>query len=89
MKKQFDKESTYKMLTPEHDKINNTILEQASDTAEKLAELECKVNNITFYIITKDCTSYTDEGQDIFNVLYDEQVEELYNLLNRQLNIIE
>jgi hypothetical protein len=91
MEKQFDNESL--TVTFEHDKINSTILEQASDTAEKLTELECKLNDITCYIVTmegkSECTSYTGEAQDIFNIYYDEQVDDLYNLLNRQLKIIE
>jgi hypothetical protein len=91
MEKQFDNETLKPTL--EHDKINSTILEQASDTAEKLTSLECKLNGITECIHSVDngveCSTYTEEAQDIFNIFYDEQVEELYNLLNRQLKIIE
>ena len=91
MEKQFDNEALTVSL--EHDKINNTILEQASETSEKITELECKLNNIICYVVTMEdeteCTSYTEEAQDIFNIHYDEQICELYNLLNRQLKIIE
>lgn len=65
--------------------INTLILEQASDTAEKLTELECKLNNIECWVYGGGGQSFTDEAQDIFNIYYDEQCEELYNLLNAQL----
>jgi hypothetical protein len=91
MEKQFDNEAL--IVTLEHDKINSTILEQASDTAEKLTELDCVNNNITCYIVKWENEiqhiTYTEEAQDMFNVYYDVQVEELYNLLNKQLKIIE
>jgi hypothetical protein len=78
--------------TPEDDMINSLIMEQASDTAEKLTELECKVLGIECYKVEMEddteVSSYTEEAQDIFDVHYDEQMTELYNLLNAQLKII-
>jgi hypothetical protein len=72
--------------------INSLILEQASDVAEKLTELECSVNNIECYNTVNvdgiDISSFTDEAQDIFNIYYDEQISSLYILLNLQLKAI-
>lgn len=89
MNKRFSQDD---LETAEQSNINSRILEQASDTAEKLTELECRLNNITCYVveIENGCevSSYTEEAQDIFNIYYDQQVDELYNLLNRQLEII-
>lgn len=89
MKKKFSQDE---LETDEQHHINSRILEQASDTAEKLTELECKLNGITCYVVEMEgdteVSSYTDEAQDIFNTYYDQQVDELYSLLNRQLEII-
>ena len=78
--------------TPEDDLINSLIMEQASDTAEKLTELECKVLGIECYKVEMEddteVSSYTEEAQDIFDVHYDEQMTELYNLLNAQLKTL-
>jgi hypothetical protein len=78
--------------TPEDDMINSLIMEQASDTAEKLTELECKLLGIECYKVEiedeTEVSSYTEEAQDIFNVHYDEQMTELYNLLNTQLKTL-
>lgn len=79
--------------TPEDDHINSLIMSQASDTAEKLVELECKLKGIECYVVEYDedgieCSSYTEEAQDIFDIYYDEQVTELYGLLNAQLKVI-
>jgi hypothetical protein len=72
--------------------INSLILEQASDVAEKLTELECSVNNIECYNTVNvdgiDISSFTDEAQDIFNIYYDEQISSLYELLNSQIKLI-
>ena len=74
---------------PIDDEINNLILLQAGDTAEKLTELECRLHNTPCYVTVMEgdteVSSYTDIAQDIFNIYYDEQVTELYNLLNAQL----
>ena len=73
--------------------INSLIMSQAIDNAEKLTELECKIGNIECYVIKMEgyveCTTYTEEAQDIFNILYDQQMEELYGLLNAQLKLIQ
>jgi hypothetical protein len=78
--------------TPEDDMINSLIMEQASDTAEKLTELECKLLGIECYKVEMEddteVSSYTEEAQDIFDVHYDEQMTELYNLLNAQLKTL-
>lgn len=78
--------------TAEQHQIHSAIMSQASDIAEKLTELECKLNGIECYVVEMEgeteVTSYTDEAQDIFNIHYDEQMTELYNLLNHQLEII-
>jgi hypothetical protein len=80
------------LKTIQDDMINSLIMEQASDTAEKLTELECKVLGIECYKVEMEddteVSSYTEEAQDIFDVHYDEQMTELYNLLNAQLKII-
>ena len=90
MEKRFSQDN---LVTDEQHHINSRILEQASDTAEKLTELECKLNDITCYVTEMEngteVQSYTEEAQDIFNIYYDQQVDELYSLLNRQLEIIE
>lgn len=91
------KDMTYEnfMIEVEQDNsgINSLILEQASDTSEKLTELECKLNNITCYIIKMEGdvehSSYTKDAQEIFNVYYDEQYDELYRLLFNQLKILD
>lgn len=72
--------------------IHSRIMEQASDTAEKLTELDCKLASIECYVVEMEddteVSSYTEEAQDIFNIHYDQQMEELYSLLNRQLTLI-
>jgi hypothetical protein len=69
----------------EGDPIRSILMEQASDTAEKLCELECKLNNIKCYVVEMEgdveVSSYTEEAQDIFNIYYDEQMDELYRVL--------
>lgn len=80
--------------THEDHHINSSIMVQASDTAEKLTELECKLNGITCWITERDglgdaiTSRFSEEAQDIFDEYYDEQMTELYNLLNHQLEII-
>ena len=78
--------------TPEDDMINSLIMEQASDTADKLTELECKLLGVECYKVEMEddteVSSYTEEAQDIFDVHYDEQKTELYNLLNAQLKTL-
>jgi len=80
--------------THEDHHINSSVMEQASDTAEKLTELECKLNSITCWITERDglgdteVSRFSEEAQDIFNEYYDEQMTELYGLLNYQLEII-
>jgi len=79
--------------TIEQDRINSLIMEQASDIAEKVTDLECSLHGIECYVTVREngteVSSYTDEAQEIFNMYYDEYKTELYNLLNRQLKIIE
>jgi hypothetical protein len=77
-----------RLETDEDHKVNSLILEQASDIAEKLTELECRLSGIDCWVHSGGGQSFTDEAQDIFNVHYDEQVDELYNLLNAQIKII-
>lgn len=73
--------------------INSLILSQASDTAEKLTEQECKLSSIECYVIEMEgdveISSYTEEAQDIFNIYYDEQYDELYRLLYNQLKLLD
>ena len=82
-----------KLDTPTESNINSLIMEQASDTAEKLTELECKLVGIKCYNVEMEgdaeISSYTEEAQEIFDVYYDQQVTELYNLFNAQLNAIQ
>lgn len=84
------KEGEFKI--PLDDTINSLIMSQASDTAEKLTELECKLNGIECYVVEMEdeteVSSYTEEAQDIFNNYYDVQMTELYALLNAQLTAI-
>lgn len=79
--------------TVEQNNINSLIMSQASDTAEKLTELDCKIAGIECYVVEMEgeteVSSYTEEAQDIFDVHYDEQMTELYNLLNAQLKVME
>lgn len=81
-----------KLDTVEQQSIHSRILEQASDTAEKLTELECKVNDIKCWNSEMEgkveVLTFTDEAQDIFNEYYDQQVSELYCLLNLQYDHI-
>jgi hypothetical protein len=90
MKKGFNEDE---LETAEQHNINSLIMEQASEIAEKLTELECELNGIECLVVEMEgeteVSSYTEEAQDIFNAYYDEQKTELYNLLNRQLEIIE
>ena len=89
MNKTFNQDN---LDTIEQHEVNSRILEQASDTAEKLTSLECALHGITEFNHSLEngveVESYTEEAQDIFNIHYDNQVDELYNLLNRQLEII-
>ena len=78
--------------TDEQHNVNSIVLSLASDNAEKLTDLECELNDITCYVIEieggVEVQSYTEEAQDIFNIHYDDQVDELYNFLNQALKII-
>lgn len=89
MNKKFEEDELH---TAEDDHINSLIMEQASEIADKLTLLECKLNKIECYHIEMEddteVSSYTEEAQDIFDNYYDEQKTELYNLLNAQLKII-
>lgn len=68
--------------SPKDFEVNSYIMELASDNATELTELECKLNNIEPYIEENDELRFTDEAQDIFNVHYDKQVDDLYKLIN-------
>jgi hypothetical protein len=78
--------------TGEEQFINSSIMSQACDIAEKLTELECKLNGIQCYVSEMEgeteVLSYTEDAQDIFNDYYDQYTEELYELLNQQLHAI-
>lgn len=74
-----------KLETAQDHNINSLIMEQASDIAEQLTELECQIHNIKCYIETENESSYTEAAQDIFNIYYDQKVDELYKLFNAQL----
>jgi hypothetical protein len=80
------KYSQFNLNTNEQHEINSRIMEQASDTAEKLTELECELNGVACYVIEVidgvEHSTYTEDGQDIFNQYYDEQMDELYSLFN-------
>ena len=87
MEKQFDQ---WELNTPEDHNINSLIMSQASDTAEKMTELECKLLGIECWIgDEEDGFRFDDEAQEIFDVIYEQQCEELYGLLNAQLKEIE
>ena len=68
--------------------IFSIVMVQASDVAEKLTELECELHGIPHEVEDENGFCYTDEAQGIFNIYYDEQIDELYQLLNQQLKII-
>ena len=78
---------------PIDDHINSLIMSQASDIAERLTYLDCRINNILCEVIEiengVEVSMYTEEAQDIYNIYYDEQVTELYGLLNAQLKAIQ
>jgi len=68
--------------------INSLIMEQASEIAEKLTELDCRIWGRQCYTETIDGVVFTDRAQDIFNDYYDEQMSQLYKLINNQLKLI-
>lgn len=68
--------------------INTLIKEKASDTAEALTALECKLHGIKEWIVEGNEMHYTEEAQDIFNTHCDQLTEELYSLLNAQLKMM-
>lgn len=72
--------------------INDLIIEVAADNAEQLTELECKLNNITCYVVQVNDgveeSTFTDEAQDIFNVHYDKQTNDLVNLFHQQMSLV-
>ena len=74
------------------DEIRSIIMEQACDTAEQLCEMECKLHNIDCLIIDKEgdveVSRYTEEAQEIFDGYYDEQTDELFRVLYRQMKIL-
>jgi hypothetical protein len=74
--------------TPEQHNINTLILEQASDIAEELTELECQKAGIPCWTGDEQSKAFTEEAQSIFEVHYDKQVTSLYNLLNAQIKEI-
>jgi len=90
MNKQFIQGEVH---TGEDQFINSSIMSQAADIAERLTELECKLNGIECYVEEMEgntvVMSYTEEAQDIFNVYYDQYTTELYDLLNSQLHAIQ
>jgi len=79
--------------TPSEHYINSLIMEQASEIAEKLTELECELNNIKCCVIEMEgdteTSYYTKDAQEIFDIHYDEQFTRLYDLFNRQLKVIQ
>lgn len=89
MELQFDEDS---QETNEQHEIHSRILEESCDIAEKLTELECKVMGIKCYNKTMEgeveCSTFTEEAQDIFNIHQEDTQTDLYSLLNRQLKII-
>lgn len=89
MEKQFNIDEVY---SPQEMHMHDTIISKAADIAEKLTELECKVNGIECYVSEMEgeteVLSYTEEAQEIFNVYYDQYTEELYHLLNSQLKLL-
>ena len=77
-----------KLSRVEQCEVNALIMEHASDTAEQLTELECKLNGIECYVWdTDDISSFTDEAQDIFNIYYDDEFDKLYTLLEQLILI--
>ena len=77
-----------KLSRVEQCEVNALIMEHASDMAEQLTELECKLNNIECYVWdTDDISSFTDEAQDIFNIYYDDEFDKLYTLLEQLILI--
>ena len=79
--------------TNEQHHIHSIILEESCEIAEKLTKLECMVMGIECYNIIMEgdteISTYTEEAQDIFNIYYDEQYDELYRLLYNQLKLLD
>lgn len=77
----------------EAQEFRTLIMEQASDTAEKLCELECKLQGIMCYLVKREgkaeISTYTETAQDIFNIYYDEQMDELYRLFYLQIKLMD
>ncbi len=65
----------------QHD-MNSLIMEQASDIADELTQIDCRISKIICYEKDKDGFKFTDEAQDIFNVHYDRYIDELYKFTN-------
>lgn len=76
------------LTTPSQHEVNTLILEQASDIAEKLTELECQKAEIPCWTGDEQNKSFTDEAQSIFEVHYDQAVTSLYDLLNAQIKVL-
>jgi len=68
--------------------INSLIMEQASNTAEHLTEMQCGNLDTKCWIQTADGIAFTEYAQEIFNDYYDEQMSQLYKLINNQLKLI-
>lgn len=74
--------------TPEQHNANSIIMEIACDLASELTESECKKKKIKCLNRTEQEVNYTDKAQDIFNRIYDEKMDEVYEIANTVKGIL-
>lgn len=88
MKNQYEQGE---LNTPKQHHVNFIIMEQASETATELTELECKNLDIVCWVEddNEHCKSFSPNAQDIFNGHYDHKMDEIYKLVNAMLNVHE
>jgi hypothetical protein len=74
--------------TPAQHNANSIIMEIACDLASELTEAECKNKKIKCLNRTEQEVNYTDKAQDIFNRIYDEKMDEVYEIANTVKGIL-
>ena len=72
-----------KFDTPAAEGVNSAIMEQASETAASLTELQCEIGKTPCWISDgAGGKRFSEEAQEIHNNHYDRQMVELYGLVN-------
>jgi len=74
--------------TPAQHNANSIIMEIACDLASELTEAECEKQKIKCLKRTEQEVNYTDKAQDIFNRIYDEKMDEVYEIANTVKGIL-